>query len=105
MEDLLETINDKMPHIDVNAYQQASTYQDEQLLQAIEFYEEEHAEIIDLIQQDFSRQLHTEETIQEYAEALYLSIRTIFHLKERFYRIINNNSMDELMDSFQSMST
>ena len=105
MEDLLETINDRKQYIDINAKAFASTYDNNHLLQAIEFHEEEYAEIIDLIQQDFSRQLHTEETMIEYAEALFLSMRTIVYLRERFHKIIEDNSMDELMDSFQSMST
>ena len=105
MEALLESIKDRKPHIDAKAKAVALSYDNNHLLQAIEYHEQEHAEIIDLFHQDFSRQLHTEETIIEYAEALFLSMQTVFHLRERFYKIIDNNSMDDLMDSFGAMST
>jgi len=102
MDIVLESMCTKKLIIDTEAKLYASACDASQIQQAIEHHEEEESDILDMIDQDFHRQLHTEETIMEYAEAIYRVRRIIFHLRERFNK---ENSMDELMESFQDMTT
>jgi len=102
MDDYLESVCTNKEIIDKKAQEYASSYQEQYVQQALEHYEEEEAEILDMLDQDFHRQLHTEETVMEYATALYRVRRIVFYLRERFNAL---NGIDELMESFQSMNT
>ena len=102
MDDYLESVCTNKEAIDKKAKEYASSYQEQYVQQALEHYDEEEAEIVDMLDQDFHRQLHTEETIMEYATALYRVRRIVFYLRERFNAL---NGMDQLMDAFEEMST
>jgi hypothetical protein len=105
MDEYLDSVCPNKHEIDKNAKEYAYSYQEEEVHLTLEQYEEEEAEIVGLLDEDYHRQLLTEETIMEYATNLYRIRRVIFYLRERFHGIIENNTMDELMDCFESMNT
>lgn len=102
MDLILESLCKKKVPIDAEARLYAYAYSGSQIEEAIEYHQEEESDIVDMIEQDFNRQLHSEETINEYADALYRIRRIIFHLRKRSNK---DESMDELMESFQEMAT
>jgi hypothetical protein len=102
MDLILESLCKRKVPIDAEAKLYAHAYSSSQVHEALEYHEEEESEIVDMIEQDFHRQLHNEETINEYADGLYRVRRIIFYLRERFTK---DESMDELMGSFQQMAT
>jgi hypothetical protein len=102
MDVYLEEVCPNKSDIDDKAKVYAYSYEDHLVHEALEMYEEEQAEIDDMLEQDFHRQLHTQDTVIEYAIALYRVRRIIFYLRERFN---NANSIDSLMESFEGMST
>jgi hypothetical protein len=102
MDKILEALCKRKVPIDTEAKLYAHAYSSSQVHEALEYHEEEESEIVDMIEQDFHRQLHSEETINEYADALYRIRRVIFYLRERFNK---DEAMDELMESFQEMAT
>jgi 6-phosphogluconate dehydrogenase len=102
MDLILESLCKKKVPIDTEARLYAYAYSGSQIEEAIEYHQEEESDIVDMIEQDFNRQLHNEETINEYADALYRVRRIIFHLRARSNK---DESMDELMESFQEMAT
>jgi hypothetical protein len=67
------------------AEEYASRVKEEDLVEAIEYFEEEEAEIEDLLAQDYHRQLHTEETLAEYTMAIRRIRDIIFYLRKRYY--------------------
>jgi len=105
MDDHLELLCENKEEVDKMAKQYAYSYQDNQVHQVLEQYEEEEAEIVEVLDQDLQQPVHTEEAIMEYGKILYQIRRVVFYLRERFHTIIENNSMDELMESFQGMNT
>jgi len=102
MDVYLEEVCPNKSDIDDKAKVYAYSYEEHLVHEALEMYEEEEAEIDDMLEQDFHRQLHTQDTVIEYAIALYRVRRIIFHLRERFN---NSNEMNCLMESFEGMST
>jgi hypothetical protein len=102
MDEYLESVCPNKLDTDKKAKEYAYSYQQEEVHLVLEQYEEEEAEIVDLLDQDFHRQLLTDDTVIEYAINLYRIRRIIFYLRERFH---GNNSMNELMDCFESMNT
>jgi hypothetical protein len=105
MDEYLDSVCPNKHEIDKNAKEYAYSYQEEVVHLTLEQYEEEEAEIVGLLDEDYHRQLLTEDTIMEYATNLYRIRRVIFYLRERFHGIIENNTMDELMYCFESMNT
>ena len=99
MEDILDVICDKDGAIDLMSKEYAYKYKEEQLLEVIEHYKGEEAEINELIEQDYHRQLHTEDTIMEYAIILYRVRRILYYLNKRL------NPMDDMINTFQGMKT
>ena len=99
MEDILDVFCDKDGTIDLMSKEYVYKYKEECLLQAIEHYKGQEAEINDLIEQDYHRQLHTEDTVMEYATILYRVRRILYYLNERLY------SIDDMINNFQGMKT
>jgi len=102
MDEYLESVCPNKDDTDKSAKEHAYSYQEAQVHEALEQYEEEEAEIVSLLDEDFHRGLLTDDTVLEYAVNLYRIRRIIFHLRERFH---GNNDMNELMDCFESMNT
>ena len=102
MDEYLESLCPDKLDTDKKAKEYAYSYSQEEVHLILEQYEEEEAEIVDLLDQDFHRQLLTDDTVLEYAVTLYRVRRIIFYLRERFH---GNNAIDELMDCFESMNT
>jgi len=102
MDEVLESMCSKKIRIDAEAKLHAYTYSSSQVQEAIKYHQEEESDVVDMIEQDFHRQLHDEDTIAEYADSIYRVRRIIFHLRERSNK---DESMDELMECFQEMAT
>jgi hypothetical protein len=98
MEEYLETLCPNKEMINALAKDFAAKTPAEQIQKAIQHYEEEEADILDMLDQDFHRQIHTEETIMDCAEDLYRVRRILMHLRERL-------EVDSLMKTFEAMET
>jgi len=102
MDDYLELICNNKEHLDTNARKRAYSYPEKHVKEALDYYTDEEAEIMDMLDQDFHRQLHTEETVMEYADGLFHIRRIIFYLNER---LASKGEVDELTNVFQEMAT
>jgi hypothetical protein len=105
MDAVLESMCNKKEALDLEARVYAYTWVEEHLVQLITHFEEEEAEIVDMVEQDINRQLQDEVTVMEYADALYRVRRVIFHLRERYTNLTEDSSMTDLMSTFNTMST
>ena len=105
MDAMLESMCNKKEALDLEARVYAYTWVEEHLMQLITHFEEEEAEIVDMVEQDFHRHLYDEVTVMEYADALYRVRRVIFHLRDRYTKLTEDSSMTDLMSSFNTMST
>jgi len=105
MDDHLESLCPNKEEIDKMAKEFAYSYKDNEVHRVLEQYEEEEAEIVEVLDQDLQQPVHTEEAIMEYGKMLYQVRRIIFYLRERFNKMLQNIEVDELMESFQGMNT
>lgn len=103
MDDLFEAVFDK-DEVDEKAKECAYRYKDEEVFQALEHYELQEAEIQEMLNEDFHRQIHSQETIMEYAEALYNIVRIVHYLRERFFTG-PDDSMEGIEEEFAAMTT
>ena len=74
----------------------ANKVKEEHLLEAIEHFEEEEAEIEDLLAQDYHRQLHTEETLAEYIKAIRRVRDILYYLRRRFFDGPEEDQMNDI---------
>ena len=82
----------------------ANKVKEEHLLEAIEHFEEGEAEIEDLLAQDYHRQLHTEETLAEYVNAIRRVREILYYLRRRFFDGPEEDEMSDIISEMQHTS-
>ena len=83
--------------IDERAEGYVSTVTDDDLQEAIMYYEEEYVTVEDLMKDDSYRRTHTDETTIYYSNNLRYINRVLFYLHRRFFDgPTEEDAMDEL---------
>jgi hypothetical protein len=104
MDAVLESMCNKKEQLEAEARLYVYSWGEDHLVQLVVHFEEEEAEIVDMFEQDFHKLLHDEETVTEYADALFRVRRVIFHLRDRYNKLMDS-SMNDLVSSFNTMQT